>query len=110
MISELITAIIENFIYDATASSLKGLCSKLRQKKFIKRLKSDVHEFCMNNDGIYINSSAFEFFIRHNKFLEKTIERAVTTELVSSTQEFLNEEIARANEIAKTEMTPKQRL
>ncbi|SEA17823.1 hypothetical protein SAMN05216349_10638 [Oribacterium sp. KHPX15] len=103
MIAELISAILENFIYDITSSGIKSWFDKRRQKKFLKNLRKEIDEFCSRNESIYIDSSAFEYFLRNKRFIEKVIERAIATKLENSNKEFLKIEIKKARDIAKAE-------
>ena len=103
MIAELLMATLENFIYDITSSSMKNWLDKHRQKKFLKSIRKDIAEFCSRNQCLYLDSGAFEYFIRNTRFVERVIERAVSTKLNSSDKEFIKIEIKKAREIASNE-------
>lgn len=101
--AELLSALLENLIYDITGSAIKNWFDRHRLNKFLGTLKTDVSKFCQDNESIYIDSSAFDFFIRSTDFLKRVIERAISTKLEKSNKEFLRDEIKRAREIATAE-------
>ncbi len=103
MISGLLIAILENYIYDITSSGVKSWFDKCRQKKFLKDIRNGIDEFCKRNECIYLDSSAFEYFIRNTRFVERVIERATATKLDNSNKEFLKAEIKKARDIANSE-------
>ena len=103
MISGLLIAILENYIYDITSSGIKNWFDKCRQKRFLKDIRNAIDEFCKRNGCIYLDSSAFEYFVRNTRFVERVIERATSTKLENSNKEFLKTEIKKAREIANTE-------
>ena len=74
-----------------------------RLNKFLRTLKADICKLCCDNESIYIDSSAFDFFIRSTEFLKRVIERSISTKLEKSNKEFLRDEIKRAREIAVAE-------
>lgn len=89
MIAELISAILENYIYDITSSGIKKWFDKRRRKKFLQSIRKDIAEFCGRNECAYVDSSAFDYFIRTSRFVERVIERAISTKLDSSNNVFL---------------------
>ncbi len=101
--AELLYSILESLIYDITSSVVKNWFDSLRLKSFLKKLEKEINKFCRDNESKYIDSSAFDFFIRSTDFLKKVIERAITTKLEKSNKEFLQDEIKRAREIAVAE-------
>lgn len=103
IIAELLKVTLENYIYDITSSSMKTWFDKCRQKRFLRGIKKDIAEFCSRNQCLYLDSSTFEYFIRNTRFVERVIERAVSTKLDSSDEEFLKVEIKKAREIASNE-------
>ena len=103
MIVELLSAILESFIYDITSSGIKNWIDKWRLNKFLEGIREDIRNFCGKNECIYLDSSAFEYFIRNTEFLQRVIERAVTTKLEKTEKEFLRDEIKKAREIAVAE-------
>lgn len=66
-------------------------------------LRKDISKFCEKNESIYINSGAFEYFIRNTDFLKRVIERSVATKLEKSNKAFLQDETRKAREIAVAE-------
>lgn len=103
MIAELLSAMLENFIYDITGSVIQKLRDKYRWNHFLKGLRRDVSKFCEKNESIYINSGAFDYFIRNTDFLKRVIERSIATKLETSNEKFLQDEIKKAREIAVVE-------
>ena len=101
--AEVLAALLENLIYDITGSAIKNWFDRHRLNKFLRTLKTDVCKFCCDNESIYIDSSAFEFFVRSTDFLKRVIERSILTKLEKSNKEFLRDEIKRAREIAVAE-------
>ena len=103
MIAELLSAMLESFIYDITNSAIKNWRDKYRRNRFLKMLRKDVSKFCEKNASIYIDSGAFDYFIRNTDFLKRVIERAIATKLEKTNREFLGDEIKKAREIAVAE-------
>lgn len=68
--AEVLAALLENLIYDITGSAIKNWFDRHRLNKFLRTLKTDVCKFCCDNESIYIDSSAFEFFVRSTDFLK----------------------------------------
>ena len=103
--AELLSALLENLIYDITGSAIKNWFDKHRLNKFLRLLKADVSKLCQaqDNESIYVDSSAFDYFIRSTDFLKRVIERSISTRLEKSNKEFLRDEIKRAREIAVAE-------
>ena len=103
--AELLSALLENLIYDITGSAIKNWFDKHRLNKFLRSLKADVSKLCQaqDNESIYVDSSAFDYFIRSTDFLKRVIERSISTRLEKSNKEFLRDEIKRAREIAVAE-------
>jgi len=99
----MLAAMLENLIYDITGSAIKKWLDRFRLNSFLKALRKDVSKFCEENECIYINSSAFDYFIRSTDFLKRVIERSIATKLEKSNKEFLRDEIKRAREIAVAE-------
>lgn len=103
VMTELLSTMLENLIYDITASVIKKWQDRCRWKRFLKILRKDVSKFCEKNESIYIDSSAFDYFIRNTDFLKRVIERSIATKLENSNKEFLRDEIKKAREIAVAE-------
>lgn len=103
MIAELISATLEDFIYDITSTGIKNWLDKIRRKRFLKCLGNSINDFCKRNGCIYLDSSAFDYYIRKTHFIERVIERAIATDLDKSNKEFINAEIKKARDIAHTE-------
>lgn len=101
--AELILSMLQTLIYDITDTAVQRLFDKRRLKYFLKELDRDVRKFCEVNESGYINSGAFDFFIRGTDFLRRVIGRAIATKLEKSNKEFLQDEIIRAKEIAVAE-------
>ena len=101
--AEMLAAMLENLIYDITGSAIKKWLDRFRLNSFLKALRKDVSKFCKENECMYINSSAFDYFIRSTDFLKRVIERSIATKLEKSNKEFLRDEIKRAREIAVAE-------
>ena len=103
VMSKLLSVLLENLIYDITNSVIKKRLDRYRLKRFRKMLRKDVSKFCEKNESIYIDSSAFDYFIRNTYFLKGVIERPIATKLEKSDKEFLRDEIKKAREIAVAE-------
>lgn len=101
--AELLSALLENLIYDITGSAIKNWFDKHRLNKFIRSLKADISKLCQENESNYIDSSAFDYFLRSTDFLKRVFERSISTKLEKSNKEFLRDEIKRAREITVAE-------
>lgn len=95
--------IVEGFVCEIVLSKKNGLVKKWRYWRFSKSLHSTIEQFCRKNECVYLNSSAFEWFVRHSRFMEKTIERAISVKMDTSTKEFQKQMIKEAREIALAE-------
>ena len=71
--AEMLAAMLENLIYDITGSAIKKWLDRFRLNSFLKALRKDVSKFCKENECMYINSSAFDYFIRSTDFLKRAI-------------------------------------
>ena len=100
---ELLMTMLENLIYDITSSAIKNWKDRYKWKHFIRELRRDISRFCKKNESIYIDSSAFDYFIRNADFLENVVRRSIATKLEKSEKEFLRNEIKKAKEIAVAE-------
>lgn len=103
IMTELLLSMLENIIYDITGSVIKKWTDRCRWNRFLKMLRKDINKFCEKNESIYINSGAFEYFIRNTDFLKRVIERSVATKLEKSNKAFLQDETRKAREIAVAE-------
>ena len=103
IMTELLLSMLENIIYDITGSVIKKWTDRCRWNRFLKMLRKDISKFCEKNESIYINSGAFEYFIRNTDFLKRVIERSVATKLEKSNKAFLQDETRKAREIAVAE-------
>lgn len=103
MIAELLSVMLENFIYDITSSLIMNWRDKYRWNRFFKKLRKDVSKFCEKNESTYIDSGAFDYFIRNTDFLKRVIERSIATKPEKTNKEFLGDEIKKAREIAVAE-------
>lgn len=101
-----ILTIAESFISEIILSEKDGLIKKFRYRRFLKSLQGAIMDFCTTNECVYLNSSAFEYFIRHSKFVERTIERALSLKVNMSTKDFQRQMIKEAREIAAAEDEP----
>ena len=79
--TELLSTMLENLIYDITTSVIKKRLDRYHLKRFLKMLRKDISKFCEKNESMYIDSSAFDYFIRNTDFLNKVIERSIATKL-----------------------------
>ena len=105
MISKLIFDLLENYVYEITNAGMGKCFDKYKRRKFLKEIKKDVNKFCDRNACPYLDSSAFEHFIRSTRFVERIIERATATKLENSKKDFLKDEIKKAHNIADAEST-----
>ena len=103
VMTELLSTMLENLIYDITTSVIKKRLDRYHLKRFLKMLRKDISKFCEKNESMYIDSSAFDYFIRNTDFLNKVIERSIATKLEKGNKEFLRDEIKKAREIAVAE-------
>lgn len=103
MIAELISTLLENYIYDVTSSGVKNWFDKQQQKKFFKDTRNDIVEFCNKNECVYLNSGAFDYYIRNTRFVERVIERELVTKIDISNEDFINAEIKKARVFAESE-------
>lgn len=103
IMKELLMTMLENLIYDITSSAIKNWKDRYKWKHFIRELRRDISRFCKKNESIYIDSSAFDYFIRNADFLENVVRRSIATKLEKSEKEFLRNEIKKAKEIAVAE-------
>lgn len=102
-IASWILTIAESFISEIVLSGKDGCIKRWKYQRFIKSLRNAIMDFCARNECIYLNSSAFEYFVRHSKFVEKTIERAISVKVDMSTKDFQKQMIKEAREIASAE-------
>ena len=100
---ELLMTMLENLIYDITSSAIKNWKDRYKWKRFLRELRRDISRFCKKNESIYIDSSAFDYFIRNADFLGNVVRRSIATKLEKSEKEFLRNEIKKAKEIAVAE-------
>ena len=103
MIAELISTILENYIYEITSSGVKNWFDKKQQKNFLKDVRRDITEFCNKNECVYLDSGAFDYFIRNTRFVERVIEREIVTKINISNEKFINAEIKKARVFAESE-------
>lgn len=101
--AELLFTMLESLIYDITSSAIKKGLDKYRLNKFLNELKKDISKFCEENESLYTNSSAFDYFARSTDFLRRVVERSIAIKLEKSNKEFLRDEIQRARKIANAE-------
>lgn len=103
MISNLLSVVLEDYIHDSIGTMTKKWFDKRRYNRFLDDLKSEIKNYCERNECRYLDSSSFEFFIRNTRFIESTIERAVTTKIDINNKEFIKREIKKAREISEKE-------
>ena len=100
---EWLSALVQNFIWEISIDVKRNFTIKRKYKKFFKEIDTGIQEFYKNNECIYLNSSAFQYFIEHHNFVKKIIARATTTEISKSDNEFLQNNIKIAKSIAERE-------
>lgn len=98
-----IIVIVQNIISEYISSGKNNLIQKCKLKKFRKDIQQDIEMFCNNYQSIYIESSAFAYYLRYSKVLDKTFHRAVSDKLELSNKEFLRQQIKEARNIAQNE-------
>lgn len=98
-----ILPILQNYISEIVLDGKEGLLKKWKHKQFLNKLNQAIIDFCNRNECYYIDSSAFEYFVRSTDFLNKIVERAVSAKIVESDKEFYKFWIKRAREIANAE-------
>ncbi len=103
MVMEWLSALVQNFIWEISVNVKKNFIINRKYKKFFKEIDTGIQEFCKNNECIYLNSSAFQYFIEHHNFVKKIIASATTTEISKSDNEFLQDNIKIAKSIAERE-------
>ena len=104
--AEWIIAILQNYISEILLDGKENFFQKRKYKKFLKELDNQIIDFCSKNECVYIDSSAFEYFIRSTDFLNKVVERAVSVKIDKSDKEFYKDWIKKAREIAVAENIP----
>nr|WP_027871156.1 hypothetical protein [[Eubacterium] cellulosolvens] len=104
MIAGLISSILASFIYEITKDNITNWIEKRQQKRFFKETRKCIDEFCRKNkSNTYLDTSAFEYFIRNTRFVKKIVERAIATKLDESKTQFVIEQIEIARDIANRE-------
>ena len=63
-----ILPILQNYISEIVLDGNEGLLKKWKHKKFLKRLNKEIIDFCNRNECLYIDSGAFEYFVRETDF------------------------------------------
>ena len=76
--------ILQNYISEIVLDGKEGIITKWKHKQFLKNLNTAIVDFCNRNECLYIDSGAFEYFIRSTDFLKKIVERAVSTKIEES--------------------------
>lgn len=76
----LINSIFENFIYDVTADACKGFWQRKKRDNFLKSVKKEITKFFRENETVYLDSGAFESFLRYNKPLNRIMQNAIALE------------------------------
>lgn len=94
---------IQDFLCDILGEYRKNFFMRLKLKKFQKELNEDIRKFCEKNECVYLNSSAFQFFIKHFNFVEELIARITATKISKSNKEFLRDSVNNARSIAEQE-------
>lgn len=102
-VCEWLIVFIQNFIWEISHDVKKDFFTKRKFKRFQKDLDESVREFCCKHEGLYLNSSAFHFFIIRYKFVEDIVSRATATKINKSNKEFLDDCIKAARSIAEHE-------
>lgn len=98
-----ILPILQNYISEIVLDGKEGIITKWKHKQFLKNLNTAIVDFCNRNECLYIDSGAFEYFIRSTDFLKKIVERAVSTKIEESDKVFFTSWIEKAREIANAE-------
>ncbi len=98
-----ILPILQNYISEIVLDGNEGLLKKWKHKKFLKRLNKEIIDFCNRNECLYIDSGAFEYFVRETDFLKKIVDRAVSVEIKESDKAFWSAWTKKARDIANAE-------
>ena len=98
-----ILPILQNYISEIVLDGKEGLLKKWKHKRFLKKLDRAIIDFCDRNECCYLDSGAFEYFVRSTDFLKKIVERAVSTKIEESDKVFFTSWIEKAREIANAE-------
>ena len=53
--TELLSTMLENLIYDITTSVIKKRLDRYHLKRFLKMLRKDISKFCEKNESMYID-------------------------------------------------------
>lgn len=76
----LINSIFENFVYDVTANACKGFWQRRKRDIFLKSVKKEITKFLQEKETTYLDSGAFESFLRYNKPLSRIMQNAIALE------------------------------
>ena len=98
-----ILTILQNYISEIVLDGSKGFINKCKHKKFLKNLDKAIIDFFKKNECPYINSGAFDYFVRSTDFLNKIVDRAVLLKIDESDKTFLSTWIKKARDIANAE-------
>lgn len=98
-----IVSILQNYISELVLDGKEGVIKKWKHNRFLKKLNQVIIDFCSKNECYYLDSSAFEYFIRSTDFLNKIVERAVVVRVDESDIVFRDSWIRKAREIANKE-------
>ena len=98
----LIVSSIESFIYDVSSGACQGCFQKYKQKRFLKKLKKTIQDFCLKNESIYIDSDTFRNFVLYHKPFERIMQNAVSLSEAKSIEELTNSIIEEAEDNAKS--------
>ena len=101
MIVGIIISCVQNFIYDISIGACNGIIKKHKQKKFCKRVKKNIQDFCLKNESLYIDSESFRNFISYHKPFDRVMENALSLGDSVSIDQLSNNLVAEAEEAAK---------
>ncbi len=103
MAAEYLSSVAQNFLYEIMHMLLGKIGGRLKYSRFVKKLSRDIMSFCSQNECMYLNSSAFLYFVDNFQFVQKIIEREMAADKRISRKDFIKEATKTARRIAEAE-------
>ncbi len=96
----LLLSIVDTFITDVLMDKNDKLLSKIKKKRFAKKLHSDIKIFIKKNQNTFINSDTFLEFIKQCNFLNKVMQNALAMERTEPIEELMISFVDKAEKYA----------
>lgn len=101
LIVDLVSSCVSNCIGVISEEACNRFINRIREKKLRKKIEKQIHDFCVKNANLYLDSSSFENFLKYHRPLERIIINAFSIEGAINFEQLVQIIVEEAEEAAR---------